>query len=271
MKRFGVVYLVAGWMGCLWVFVFFVDWRTDLDVVFEGVQVEGSVEETLQLQKMGVLVSSSRGGGRLTPGIPTHGNTEWAICENIENLVSHDSVWEDESLPDRLGTVDGGAHAGLDIVVVSLVLMLLLTPDQVSIGIFLGLCPYQVKRERRELGRENQTIIQKWKQASIADVLLKRVVPAQCEWWPQSPPCCVFCVHAWPHNRFFLYRRLCASPLRGFELPVHHLGSRAGNECLKRYTQIMLFTSVVLCTFSCCYVIFAVYDTVNKWHLFEKI
>lgn len=45
-------------------------------MVFEGVQVEGSVEETLQLQKMGVLVSSGRGSGRLAAGIPAHRRTE---------------------------------------------------------------------------------------------------------------------------------------------------------------------------------------------------
>lgn len=82
--------------------------------------------------------------------------------ENTEHL-SVTALVEDESLPDRLGTVSGGAHAGLDVVVVSLVLMLLLTPDQVSIGIFLSLSLHQVKGERRELGRskrKNQIIKQ---------------------------------------------------------------------------------------------------------------
>ncbi len=48
---------------------------TGLEVVFEGVQVEGSVEETLQLQKMGFLVSSGRGGGRSAASIPAHRTT----------------------------------------------------------------------------------------------------------------------------------------------------------------------------------------------------
>lgn len=83
--------------------------------------------------------------------------------KNTEHLECHGSTGKDERLPDRLGTVDGGAHAGLDVVVVSLVLMLLLTPDQVSIGIFLSLSLHQVERERRELWRserENEIITQ---------------------------------------------------------------------------------------------------------------
>lgn len=35
--------------------------------------------------------------------------------------------------PDRAGTLDGGADAGLDVVVVTLVLVLFLTPHQISI------------------------------------------------------------------------------------------------------------------------------------------
>lgn len=54
-------------------------------------------------------------------------------------------------LPDGLGTVDGGAHARLDVVIVALVLMLLLTPHQVSIGVFLSLGLDQIEGEWREL------------------------------------------------------------------------------------------------------------------------
>lgn len=65
---------------------------TGLDVVFEGVQVEGSVEETLQLQKMGFLVSSGRGGGRSAAGIPAHRTTaEFVhISTNKPPSVFHD-------------------------------------------------------------------------------------------------------------------------------------------------------------------------------------
>ena len=59
-------------------------------------------------------------------------------------------------LPDRLGTVDSGAHAGFHIVIVALILMLLLTPDQVSVGVLLRLSLKQVKGEWRQLGTENQ-------------------------------------------------------------------------------------------------------------------
>lgn len=59
-------------------------------------------------------------------------------------------------LPDGLGTVDGGAHARLDVVVVSLVLVLLLTPHQVGVGVFLRLSLDQVEGERRELRDEGK-------------------------------------------------------------------------------------------------------------------
>lgn len=54
-------------------------------MVFEGVQVKGSVEETLQLQKMGVLVASGWGSGRLTASIPVHRKTV-KICDSKEQL-----------------------------------------------------------------------------------------------------------------------------------------------------------------------------------------
>lgn len=50
-------------------------------MIVEGVQVEGIVKKTLQLQKMGVLVSSGRGSSRITTGIPTNTKT---IGENTE-------------------------------------------------------------------------------------------------------------------------------------------------------------------------------------------
>lgn len=56
-----------------------------------------------------------------------------------------------ESLPDRLGAVNSGAHARLHVVVVALVLVLLLTPHQVGVGVFLRLSLDQVEGERREL------------------------------------------------------------------------------------------------------------------------
>ena len=57
-----------------------------------------------------------------------------------------------KALPDRLGALDGGPDAGLDVVIVSLVLVLLLAPDQVSVGVLLKLGPDQVEGERRQLG-----------------------------------------------------------------------------------------------------------------------
>ncbi len=50
--------------------------------------------------------------------------------------------------PDRAGTVDGGTDAWLDVVVVALVLVLFLTPHQISIWMTVSLCLHQIKRER---------------------------------------------------------------------------------------------------------------------------
>ena len=55
------------------------------------------------------------------------------------------------ALPDGLGALDGGPDAGLDVVIVTLVLVLLLAPDQVSVGVLLKLGADQVEGERRQL------------------------------------------------------------------------------------------------------------------------
>ena len=52
---------------------------------------------------------------------------------------------------------DGGADARLDVVVVTLVLMLLLTPHQVGVVEAFHLRLHQVKRERGELGERGRT------------------------------------------------------------------------------------------------------------------
>ncbi len=61
-------------------------------------------------------------------------------------------------LPDRLGSLDGGADAGLDVVVVTLVLVLLLTPDQISIYVTISFCFHQVEWERGELRGEKSDV-----------------------------------------------------------------------------------------------------------------
>lgn len=58
------------------------------------------------------------------------------------------------TLPHRLGSLDGGPDAGLDVVVVALVLVLLLAPDQVSVGEAIRLGLHLVKREGRQLEME---------------------------------------------------------------------------------------------------------------------
>lgn len=65
-------------------------------------------------------------------------------------------------VPNGAGAVDGGAEAGFDVVIVTLVLVLFLAPHQVSVGITICLHLHLVKREGRELeekeidGRERE-------------------------------------------------------------------------------------------------------------------
>lgn len=57
-------------------------------------------------------------------------------------------------LPDVLGLVDGGPDAWLHVVIVTLVLVLLLTPHQVGVVETLKLRLHLVERERGELQGE---------------------------------------------------------------------------------------------------------------------
>lgn len=65
------------------------------------------------------------------------------------------------TVPDRLGSLDGGPDARLDVVVVTLVLVLLLTPHQVGVWEAIHLRLHLVKRERRQLQGERELSLQK--------------------------------------------------------------------------------------------------------------
>ena len=54
-------------------------------------------------------------------------------------------------VPNGPGAVNGGAEAGFDVVIVTLVLVLFLAPHQVSVGITICLHHHLVKRDGREL------------------------------------------------------------------------------------------------------------------------
>lgn len=64
--------------------------------------------------------------------------------------------------PDGPAVVDGGSDARLDVVVVSLVLVLLLAPNQISVWIKISLRFYQIKRERGELKTEESLNFKNW-------------------------------------------------------------------------------------------------------------
>ena len=63
-------------------------------MVFEGVQVEGSVQETLQLQQVGILASGSRSSSRFTTSIPRHTNTHImkTQTENLHEFINHEFI-----------------------------------------------------------------------------------------------------------------------------------------------------------------------------------
>lgn len=65
------------------------------------------------------------------------------------------------TVPDRLGSLDGGPDARLDVVVVTLVLVLFLTPHQVGVWETAHLRLHLVKRERRQLERERELSLHK--------------------------------------------------------------------------------------------------------------
>lgn len=93
-----------------------------LGLVLESIRVEGCVQEPLQLHKMSFLVTCGWGSCRLSAGVPN-----------------------------GTGVVEGSADAWLDIVVVALILVLFLAPQQLSLRILLCLSFNQVKWEWRKL------------------------------------------------------------------------------------------------------------------------
>lgn len=71
------------------------------------------------------------------------------------------SVISGATVPDGLGSLDGGPDARLDVVVVTLVLVLFLTPHQVGVGETIHLRLHLVKRERRQLEGERELSLQR--------------------------------------------------------------------------------------------------------------
>lgn len=59
-------------------------------MIFEGVQVEGGVQEALELQEVRVLAAGGRSSGRFTSSIPnTHTHT--SVC-HMQLLIKHEYV-----------------------------------------------------------------------------------------------------------------------------------------------------------------------------------
>lgn len=113
---------------------------------WECLQVERRVQETLQLHQVSVLVPSSWSCCGLTTSIPEKetdilkGRSQQRHSREISYLVQTDSL-------DGSSVVGGGADAGLNVAVVALVLVLFLTPHQISIYVSIGLFFHQIKWE----------------------------------------------------------------------------------------------------------------------------
>lgn len=89
-----------------------------------------------------MFVSSGWSCGGLTAGVPgTHTRTQTAA----DTLTAQRSF--PASSPDGTGVTSAGAEAGLYVAVVTLVLVLLLAPDQVCIDVLVNFSLYQIKGE----------------------------------------------------------------------------------------------------------------------------
>lgn len=91
---------------------------------------------------MRVFVSSSWSCSGLSTSIPkTHTRTQIAV----DTLTAQRSF--PASSPDGAGVASAGGEARLDVVVVTLVLVLLLAPDQVCIDVLVNFSLHQIKGE----------------------------------------------------------------------------------------------------------------------------
>lgn len=100
-----------------------------------------------------MFVSSRWSCSGLTTGVPethththTHG-TQPAVCAHT--LAAQRCF--PASSPDRAGVASAGGEAGLDVVVVTLVLVLLLAPNQVCVDVLVDFSLHQIEGEWREL------------------------------------------------------------------------------------------------------------------------
>lgn len=122
--------------------------------LLEGAQVESRVHEPLQLVQVSGLGSCGGSGCRVSPNIPS------SIDDKLIVKFFCDVFWaEGACLERRRSSPDGppvGHHCEEprpDVVVVAHVLVLLLTPDQLCVGVLFCLHSDQVERERGDLRR----------------------------------------------------------------------------------------------------------------------
>lgn len=144
-----VVSVNGGETGEGWFQVLQVTWSL---LVSERVQVEGRVQEAPQLDQVSVFVSCGGSGCRVSASIP---ETQRGCGQRLHGggqMVW--SWWRWWWLPNGLGFLRGGPDARLHVVIVTLVLVLLLTPDQVGVGEALRLRLHLVEGERGELRGE---------------------------------------------------------------------------------------------------------------------
>ena len=83
----------------------------------------------------------------------THTHTEMSRRATAARRSYPNFLPDRASSPDGARPADGGSDARLHVVVVALVLVLLLAPNQIGVRVAIGLRLHQVEGERRELGK----------------------------------------------------------------------------------------------------------------------
>lgn len=96
--------------------------------------------------------------GAAAGSLPAYLGQKGQRSGDLAPMVQHSGL-SSGTVPDRLGSLDGGPDAGLDVVVVTLVLVLFLTPHQVGVWETAHLRLHLVKRERRQLERERDRLL----------------------------------------------------------------------------------------------------------------
>ena len=190
----------------------------------------------------------------------------WAHTLKLtEQILSEIIFLELPNSPDGAGTVRGGADARPDVVVVALVLVLLLTPHQISVWKTIRFCFHQVERERWELKekdiwRRECSKVSRVKLLTCHTALSGSYVtkvprhqlhlqnalctlwphcidtlplPVRCGQPPRSRPSLCSCALGSVHSRSCRCRKWFSSPSLGWQLQARRLGLYAWSGSLQ--------------------------------------